>query len=227
MSNPEWYSGSDVTGRVAAGIEAAIQRMDAHVADEGDVERLDALLGVEQEVNWRCFLLALAGTIRYDLDQVDAALPLLEQAIRDSRVYLESFDDVLNVYCQACYTAGCILLERDRPGDAATHFLRCVPYMHEVYDEVYVGNILGHLETALARWGHPEPAVAFAEAAAYARGCDCRSLEDLMVAYARIGDLRRAGEVLELLEAECDDYEHIGRARDFARRHLGGSGVVN
>lgn len=227
MSNPEWYSGSDATGRVAGGIEAAIQRMDAHVADEGDVERLDALLGVEQEVNWRCFLLALAGTIRYDLDQFDAALPLLEQAIRDSRVYLESFDDVLNVYCQACYTAGCILLELDRPADAATHFLRCVPHMHEVYDEVYVGNILANLEMALARWGKLEPAAAFAEAAAHARGCDCRSLEDLMVAYARTGDLQRAGEVFELLEAECDEYMHIGRARDFARRHLGGSGVVN
>ena len=202
-------------------------RMDAHAADETDVDRIDALLDVEQEPNWRCFLLGLIGTIRYDLDQTDAALPLLERAVRETRVYLESFDDVLSVYCQACYTTGCILAERDRPAEAVTYFLRCVPHMHEVYDEVYVGNILGHLELAFARSGQAEAAAVFAEAATFARSCDCPSLEELMVAYARIGDLERAGEVLALLEAECEEYEHIDRARDFARRHLGGSGVVN
>lgn len=227
MTNPDWYSGSDPTGHVAATIEAVIQRMDNHAADGADVEQLDGLLDLEQEINWRSFIAGLIGTIHYDLDAADTALPILEDAIASCRVYLDSFDDVLNVYCQSCYTVGCILFEGDRFAEAVTYFQRCLPYMHEVYDDVYVGNILSNLELCCGRSNQPEAAAVFAEAAVYSRHGDCGSLEALMIAYARIGDLARASEVLHVIEADCAEYEHMARVRDFACRHLGESGEVN
>ena len=37
MQIPEWYTGSDDSGRVAAGIERAIERMDERTADHSDI----------------------------------------------------------------------------------------------------------------------------------------------------------------------------------------------
>ena len=39
MAVPEWYTGTDRSGRVPRGIEQVIERMDAHDADHDDVER--------------------------------------------------------------------------------------------------------------------------------------------------------------------------------------------
>ena len=227
MTNPEWYSGSDESGHVAATIEAVIQHMDAQTADGEDITRLEELLELEHEVNWRSFIAGLIGTIHYDLESADTALAVLEDAIASYRVFLDSFDDVLNVYCQSCYTVGSILLEQERFAAAATYFQRCLPYMHEVYDDVYVGHILSYLELCFGRSNQPEAAAVFAEAAVFSRHGDCGALESLMVAYARLGDLKRASEVLHLIEADCDEYEHLARVRDFARRHLGESSEVN
>ena len=73
MQIPEWYTGSDESGRVAAGIERAIERMDERTADHTDVADLEKLLATEEEVNWRNFLLGLVGTIHYDLEEIDSA----------------------------------------------------------------------------------------------------------------------------------------------------------
>ena len=54
MAIPEWYTGTDTTGRVAAGIEAIIDRMDSRTADQSDIEELRALLKLETETNWAC-----------------------------------------------------------------------------------------------------------------------------------------------------------------------------
>ena len=43
MQIPEWYTGSDQTGRVAAGIERAIERMDERTADNTDIDDLHEL----------------------------------------------------------------------------------------------------------------------------------------------------------------------------------------
>ena len=57
MQIPEWYTGSDDSGRVAAGIERAIERMDDRTADHSDIADLEKLLVSENEINWRNFLL--------------------------------------------------------------------------------------------------------------------------------------------------------------------------
>ena len=77
MQIPEWYTGSDQTGRIAAGIERAIERMDERTADNTDIDDLHELLALEKETNWRSFLFGLIGTIHFDLEEVDSARKIL------------------------------------------------------------------------------------------------------------------------------------------------------
>jgi tetratricopeptide (TPR) repeat protein len=227
MAIPEWYSGSDRTGKVAKGIETTIERMDARAADHSDIESLAELMRIEEEVNWQCFLLGLVGTIHYDLEEVERANQILEESITGYKVYLETFDEVLSVYCQSCYTLGVILFDAKRYAEAAPYFLRCLPYMHEVYDDTYIGNIFTFLDLCLNWTNQNDASLVFSEAAAYSRRCDCESLENLMVAYGNSGEMDKATEVFQLLQSHCQDYENIDRVLDFAEKNLGESGVVN
>jgi pentatricopeptide repeat protein len=227
MAIPEWYSGTDLTGRVAAGIEVAIERMDARTADHTDIEKLGALLELEQEPNWRCFLLGLLGTIHYDLEEIEPASRILEQSVAGYKAFLETFDEVLSVYCQSCYTLGVILFDAKRFADAIPYFLRCLPYMHDVYDETYIGNILTFLNLSFQGTGQNEAALVFSEAAAFTRHNDCESLEHLMVSYANAGEMAKATEVFHLMQNHCREYEGYDRALEFAERNLGESGVIN
>jgi tetratricopeptide (TPR) repeat protein len=227
MENPEWYTGTDASGRVAAGIEAAIERMDARIADHDDVRRLKELTALEEEPNWRCFLLGLMGTIYYDLEEIDNAQELLTESVSGYKAYLLTFDEVLSVYCQSCYTLGVILFDDARYDDAVPCFLRCLPYMNEVYDETYIGHIYTFLALCLTWTNQPSSSVVFSEAAAFVRRCDCESLEQLMVAFGNAGDTDKAADVFHLLQANCQDYENFDRVLEYAEQNLGEAGVVN
>jgi hypothetical protein len=227
MAIPEWYTGTDDTGEVAGGIEAVIERMDARTADHEDVDRLKRLLTIENEVNWKCFLLGLVGTIHYDLEEVEVAKKTLTDSVSGYKVYLETFDEVLSVYCQSCYTLGVILFDSNEYQEAIPYFLRCLPYMHEVYDDTYVGNIFTFLNICLGWTNQNDASLVFCEAAAFSRRCDCESLEHLMVAYGNKGEVDKATEVFHLLQSNCQEYENIDRVLDYAERDLGESGVIN
>jgi len=227
MQIPEWYTGSDDSGMVAAGIERAIERMDERTADHSDIADLEKLLGKETEVNWRNFLLGLVGTIHYDLEEIDSARETLEESVSSYKPYLESFDDVLSVYCQSCYTLGVILFDDGDYGQAIPYFLRCLPYMHEVYDETYIGHIYTFLALCLSWTSQPAYSAVFSEAAAFIRRYDCESLEQLMVAYGDTGEIDKATDVFHLLQRHCQDYENYDRVLEYAEQNLGESGVVN
>lgn len=227
MQVPEWYTGSDESGRVAAGIERAIERMDERTADNTDITDLHALLKLENENNWRQFLLGLIGTIHYDLEEIDSARTILEESITSYKVYSPTFDEVLSVYCQSCYTLGVILFDENHYGDAIPYFLRCLPYMHEVYDETYIGHIFTFLALSLSWTNQTGFSQVFSEAAAYARHYDCESMEQLMVAFGDNGEIEKATDVFNLLQRHCQDYEHYDRVLDFAEQNLGESGIVN
>ena len=227
MQIPEWYSGTDQTGQVAAGIERVIERMDQRTADDTDIRDVQDMLALEQEVNWRSFLLGLMGTIHYDLDEIDSAKQILEESISSYKAYLESFDEVLSVYCQSCYTLGVILFDDGRYGEAIPFFLRCLPYMHEVYDETYIGHIYTFLALCLSWTNQAGYSVVFSEAAAFTRRYDCESMEQLMVAFGDAGDIEKATDVFHLLQRHCQDYENYDRVLEFAEQNLGESGVVN
>jgi tetratricopeptide (TPR) repeat protein len=227
MQVPDWYTGSDESGRVAATIERAIERMDDRTADHTDIKDLQALTKIEKEVNWRNFLLGLIGTIHYDLEEIDSARTILEESIASYKAYLESFDEVLSVYCQSCYTLGVILFDDGRYGEAIPYLLRCLPYMHEVYDETYIGHIYTFLSLCFSWTNQAGYSVVFAEAAAYIRRCDCESLEQLMVSFSDVGEVDKATDVFQLLQRHCQDYEHYDRVLDFAEQNLGESGIVN
>jgi len=227
MQIPEWYSGTDQTGQVAAGIERVIERMDQRTADHADIQDVQDLLALEQEINWRSFLLGLMGTIHYDLEETDSARQILEESISSYKAYLASFDDVLSVYCQSCYTLAVILFDDARYGEAIPLFLRCLPYMNEVYDDTYIGHIYTFLSLSLSWTNQVGFSVVFAEAAAYTRRYDCESLEQLMIAFGDAGDIEKATDVFHLLQRHCQDYEHYDRVLEFAEQNLGESGVVN
>ncbi|RLE23321.1 MAG: hypothetical protein DRJ65_12065 [Acidobacteria bacterium] len=227
MSIPEWYTGSDRSGDVAKGIEAIIAKMDEHQADHQDISRLRDLQSVETEVNWRAFLLSLIGTIHYDLKEQDKAAEALESALMDFKPYLSTFDEVLSVYCQTCYTAGVLFYEREQYAVAAPYLLRCLPYLHEVYENAYVGDIYSLLTICLNMTDEVEDALIFAEAAAFARQYDCESLENLMIAYVATGQNQKASEVFQVLSDRCRQSDNFERILDFARRELGETGVVN
>ncbi len=227
MSNPEWYTGSDRSGNVAEGIEAIIAKMDEHEADHQDISRLRDLQSVETEVNWRAFLLSLIGTIHYDLKEQDKAAEALESALMSFKPYLSTFDEVLSVYCQTCYTAGVLFYEREQYAVAAPYLLRCLPYLHEVYENAYVGDIYSLLTICLNMTDEVEDALIFAEAAAFARQYDCESLENLMIAYVATGQSQKASEVFQVLSDRCRQSDNFERILDFARRELGDTGVVN
>ncbi len=227
MQIPDWYTGSDPTGRVAAGIERAIQRMDERIADHSDIKELEGLARMEEEVNWRNFLLGLIGTIHYDLEEIDSARTILEDSISAYKSYLPTFDEVLSVYCQSCYTLGVILFDDQEYDDAIPFFMRCLPYMHEVYDETYIGHIYTFLSLCLS-WTHqPGYSLVFAEAAAFTRRYDCESLEQLMVAFGDAGEMEKATEVFHMLQEHCQDFESYDRIIEWADQNLGESGVVN
>ena len=227
MPKPDWYTGSDTTGKVAAGIEATIERMDAHIADHSDIETISSLLKLEDEVNWRAFLQGLGGTIHYDLDEIVSAKRIFELSIEAYKVYLDTFDEVLSVFCQSCYTMGTILFDEKDYALAIPYFLRCLPYMHEVYEEPYLGNIYTFLEVCYSWLSENQNSLVFSEAAAFSRRCDCASLERLMMAYTSVGEVAKATEVYQLLGSRCQDYEDFDRVLDFAQRNLGETGVVN
>lgn len=227
MVLPDWYTGSDLSGQVAAGIERTIARMDEHQADSGDIDALEDLLAIEKEDNWRAFLLSLAGTILFDLERYDEAMETLETALAAYKTHVSTFDETLSVYCQSCYTAGIIFFDRELFSQAIPFLLRCLPYIHEVSDEAYVGDIYTLLNVSYSMIDDFSSALVFAEAAGFARNHDCDSLENLMVAYYGVGDLNRALEVFHALEAQCRETESFDRILDFARKKLGAAGLVN
>jgi len=227
MKLPDWYSGSDHSGRVAAGIEGLISRMDEHEADEDDLARIEEMLEIEREENWRAFLLSLSGTILFDLERYEEAGAALSVALGAYKTHLPSFDETLSVYCQSCYTAGILFFDREVYDQAVPCLLRCLPYIHEVSDEAYVGDIYTLLNVCYSMLDDFSSALVFAEAAAFARKHDCDSLENLMVAHYGVGDLDRALEIFHLLERQCREAESFERILDFAREKLGAAGLVN
>jgi tetratricopeptide (TPR) repeat protein len=227
MDMPEWYTGSDRSGRVANGIESVIERMDARTADEGDAETLIDLVTLEEEPNWQCFLGGLIGTIFYDIEEFDSAKKYLTEAVFGFRAYLLTFDEVLSVYCQSCYTLGVILFDEAAYEEAIPCFMRCLPYMHEVYDETYVGHIHTFLALSLSWTDQAAESVVFSEAAAFVRHFDCDALEQLMIAFGNSGDTEKAADVFHLLQANCRDYENFDRVLEYAEQNLGESGVIN
>jgi tetratricopeptide (TPR) repeat protein len=227
MDSPEWYSGSDHSGEVPDIIERVIARIDANTADSGDIDALRDALTIEDEVNWRGFLLSLIGIIHYDMDQPEPALRLLESAVATCKVYHPTFDQVLNVYCQACYTLGVLLCDAERYDEAIPYLLRCLPYVREVYDDAYIGEIYSILNVCMSWTQRPAEALAFAEAAAVARQGDCETLENLMVALASAGELDRAREIFQLFVSRCPNADNAQRVTEFARHNLGEESVVN
>jgi tetratricopeptide (TPR) repeat protein len=227
MAILEWYTGSDTNGKVAQGIEAIIARMDEHTADHSDINRLRELQSIETEVNWRAFLLSLIGTIHYDLQELDQAAEALEDALASYKPYISTFDEVLSVFCQTCYTAGVLFYEREQYAVSAPYLLRCLPYLHEVSENAYVGDIYSLLTVCLNMSDNVEGALVFAEAAAFARQYDCESLENLMIAYVATGDTQKASEVFQLLSERCRNSDTFQRVLDFARQNLSETGVVN
>lgn len=221
MTVAEFYSGTDTSGKVPATLDEVIERSDHKKAQMSDVDELHQLLEIEEDPNWRGFVLGLAGLILYDLEDSSASRVCLHDAMDSFVHHLNSFDDVTNTYCQACYRLGYFLWEEGDWQQASAFMLRCVPHMHAVYSDapVFVENILSVLAICYARMERTEEALALAEAAAFETERDCGSLETLLYAYADVRQPGKATSTLRHMVAHCSTYEHLPRVMDFAASH--------
>ena len=189
MSSKQWYSGSDESGKVPSVVEEVSVLLEEDPPDVGPahLETLKGAIEVEDEPNWIAFLTGLAGMVLEALDLSDEARKAYVAAADISRPDLETFDDTLNVYCQANYNLGRMLMEEDRYEEALETLLRVVPYMALVFQDEYRGTIATFVSHCLTELGSPRFALPFAEAAAYFRPDDKGVLEFLQKAYVATG----------------------------------------
>ena len=169
MTSLEWYSGSDRTGevpRVVEEVSSLIER-NAPDLDASHLEMLKHAIEVEKEPNWIAFLTGLAGMVLEALGLSDEAEEAYKAVAVFSRPDLETFDDILNVYCQANYRFGKMLLEARHYERALEAFFRVVPYMALVFEDEHRCAVASFVDHCFSELGKPRFALPFAEAAAY------------------------------------------------------------
>jgi len=215
------YSGRDTTGEVWQLLESVIGVLDSDGLAAAHAEMCQQAHDLEEDSNWRGFALGLKGLVLQRLGNSNEARDCLERAVDLTATYADNFEDIANVYCQACYTLGSILFDdMDQTQPAILTFLRCLPYMHDVYSDLYIGNIFGFLDVLFSRQGREQESAVFAESALYYHGLESPTLESLMYSYVNLGDKERARAVLRVLLDKVTDPDSIARIEDFADRRL-------
>lgn len=185
MTPIEWYSGSDGSGKVPSAIEEVSNLLDQEVPDlaASHLEMLKCAIEIEEEPNWVGFLTGLAGMVLEALGRSDEAGIAYEAVATFSRPDLETFDDTLNVFCQANYRLGKMLLEAKHYEGALEAFFRVVPYMTLIFEDEHRCTVASFVDHCFSELDRPRFALPFAEAAAYFRPDDDLVIELLAQAY--------------------------------------------
>lgn len=194
----EWYSGSDQSGEVSAVIEAISELLEEDNPDVGGehLQMLKSALEIEEEPNWIAFLTGLVGMLLEVLGLLNEAKEAYKRVAEFTRPELETFDDILKVYCQAYYRAGKILLEEEKYEEALGAFFRVLPYMTLVFEDEHRSAVTNFVEHCFSELGQSDFALPFAEATAYYCPDDELTLRVLVNAYAASGFTWKA-EVLK------------------------------
>jgi hypothetical protein len=96
----EWYSGSDSSKRVAARIASYNESYD-RVSHEGRIASLKETLELEEDRNWRGYLLAFLGADYESEKRIPEATEAFAQAIAHFEPFAANFLDVVEQYCWA------------------------------------------------------------------------------------------------------------------------------
>ncbi|OYV98837.1 MAG: hypothetical protein B7X11_05805, partial [Acidobacteria bacterium 37-65-4] len=93
----EWYSGSDRSGEIPRAI-ADLDRQFDHLSIEERLERLQGLLGLEEDPNWRGYLRFRIALDMEAADRSEGARAALSDAIREFDPLAGNIRDVMPQY---------------------------------------------------------------------------------------------------------------------------------
>jgi len=170
--NQEDYTGSDQTGFVVTVLTRAIEALDSAGVSDSHAEILDQLqraLDLEQDPNWQAFIVGLVGMLHERSGSRKNALDRYEDALYRADVTYASFDDTLRVYCQVAYYLGAARFDDEDYEGTVRALFHCLPWMWEIFDDLFVGNIVSYLALSLLSLGRPAEALPFARAAVMIR----------------------------------------------------------
>ena len=172
MMRPEDYTGSDTSGRIARVFSEAVRILeDEGVCQETHfIEQVEQAFSLERDPNWKGFAAGLIGMLEEAQHDLDAAESWYQQALAHADATLSTFDDTLYMYGYSAYYLGVIRFDKEAWPAAAEAFLHCIPWLDQVFEDIFRGNILSFLALALLESGRVREAVPFARAAVSVRG---------------------------------------------------------
>ena len=185
----EGYSGSDHSGEVRSTVESVSELLEQDAPDVGvsHLEILKRAIDIEEEPNWIALLFGLVGMVFEVLGLSNEARKAYKEVVDVSRPDVETFDDILNVYCQANYRIGIMLLEEERYEEALEAFFRVLPYMTLIFEEEHCCAVAAFVDQCFSELDRSRFALPFAEAAAYYCHGDDLTLKFLAKAYVANG----------------------------------------
>lgn len=96
----EWYSGSDIDGRVSRRLLEYVNSSDDLPASQRILE-LESIYPLERDRNWRGHISFLIGAEYYLESEIQTALGFFHRALREFDVLMENFEDVVSSYCKS------------------------------------------------------------------------------------------------------------------------------
>ena len=172
MMRPEDYTGSDTSGWIARVFSEAVRVLEDEGESQGThfIEQVERALSLERDPNWKGFAAGLIGMFEEAQDNLDAAASWYRKALAHADPTLSTFDDTLYMYGFSAYYLGVIRFDKEDWPRAAEAFFHCIPWLDEVFEDPFRGNILSFLALALLGSGRVREAVPFARAAVSVRG---------------------------------------------------------
>lgn len=224
----EWYTGSDATGEVRRALSDLASRGKA-IRPRQQFDALQRVLAIEQETNWRGYILwRLASAYNADR-QHDKAVPAFLDAERAFDPLLSTIRDVMDAYCDTLYS---LILgyygEREDFAAVARVGMSFVVNAEKAEATSFEkASVLSHLGYAFERLAGQQSNSAFQ---ALALGCylrwhhlepdEPRCLEHLMYTYFDIGDPGRSRAVATMCLGLHPGDEARRRVEEFVRTKL-------
>jgi hypothetical protein len=194
--------------------------MDDNLANAEDIEQLRLCWDMESNTNWRSYIKGVWGLIVVRNDSGPHAESLLRESVSGFDILSRDFFETSNIYCQVCYEIGVMMFDRKEYGTAIMYFLRCLPNMLDVFDEIYIGNIFMFLDVCFSRCIDSSYSSIFAENAVIAARDYDKALEGLMITYFNGGDIDASKRVFATIINECNDADCLSRTKAFAKKHF-------
>ncbi len=231
----DWYSGSDETGDVPAGLDSYLQSSD----DWSQDHRLTVLFGlleIEEDPNWRGHLNYLVGAEYLLANDPQTAMPYFDAAERSFDPLSPNFVDVASSFCRNRY---CLirkkLLDEEKDDLILTYGLSVLcwrePDTLTAYEERLLYNALGFALSGLSESKQTleldQLAFEVRRRAIYV-GDDLEDgLVNLFLSALALRDRSKCERILKRLCEVGARPETMDELRTMMRSHLGGADTTN